>query len=116
MGAFTATVMGVHAADCLTDVLRGKAPHPLSFAYLAQGIALGRRDAIFFSIYPDDKAYPPYFTGRLGYWIRAFGVVYLRFLVRSERRPGFLFVLGKGRYTAAKRKAERQLAQVRQSG
>src|SRR2546428_8237647 len=63
MSAVTATIMGAHGADCLSAVLRGKTPRPLSFAYLGQGIALGRHNAIGFNNYPDDKPYPPYFTG-----------------------------------------------------
>jgi NADH dehydrogenase FAD-containing subunit len=70
MSAGTATIMGAHGADCLSATLSGKAPKPLSFAYLGQGIALGRHNAIGFNNYPDDKPFPPYFTGRLGYLIR----------------------------------------------
>ncbi len=70
MSAVTATIMGAHGADCLSAVLRGKAPRPLSFAYLGQGIALGRHNAIGFNNYPDDKPIPPYFTGWLGHLIR----------------------------------------------
>ncbi|HEY6406981.1 MAG TPA: FAD-dependent oxidoreductase, partial [Ktedonobacteraceae bacterium] len=65
MSAFTATIMGAHGADSLSAVLRGKAPKPLSFAYVGQGIALGRGNAIGFNNYPDDRPNPPYFTGWL---------------------------------------------------
>src|SRR5262249_48934128 len=34
MSALTAVIMGAHGADCLSAVLRGKQPKPLSFAYL----------------------------------------------------------------------------------
>jgi len=43
----------------------GKTPRPLNFAYIGQGIALGRHNAIGFNNYPDDKPNPPYFTGWL---------------------------------------------------
>lgn len=101
MSAFTAVIMGAHAADCLSAVLRAKPPKPLSFAYAGQGIALGHHDAIGFSNYPDDNPKPPYFTGRIGYEFREFFVRFLAALPLLERRwPGFFFWLGKGRYAA----------------
>ena len=78
MSAVTATIMGAHGADCLSAVLRGKSPRPFSFAYLGQGIALGRHNAIGFNNYPDDKPIPPYFTGWLGYQFREGFVRFLR--------------------------------------
>src|SRR5437588_86412 len=90
--------MGVHGADSLSAVLHGKAPRPFSFAYLGQGIALGRHNAIGFNNYPDDRPIPPYFTGWLGYQIREAFVRYLAAAPRFERRwPG------KRRYEAAQR-------------
>src|SRR5262249_28271388 len=70
MSAFTAAIMGAHGADCLSSILRGKRPKPLSFAYLGQGIALGQGNAIGFNNYPDDRPNVPYFTGWLGYQVR----------------------------------------------
>jgi NADH dehydrogenase FAD-containing subunit len=55
MSAFTAVVTGSHAADCLSDVLHGKTPQPLSFAYPGMCIALGQHEAIAFNIYPADE-------------------------------------------------------------
>src|SRR5438046_4263783 len=66
MSAFTASIMGAHGADCLSTILSGKMPKPLSFAYLAQAIALGQHNAIFFPLSPDDRPTPPYITGWLG--------------------------------------------------
>src|SRR2546421_2076646 len=107
MSAVTATIMGAHGADCLSAVLRGKTPRPLSFAYLGQGIALGRHNAIGFNNYPDDKPYPPYFTVRLGYLIRE---GFVRYLAAATQRPGIFVWLGKRRYENAQR---RQQAQAR---
>ena len=101
MSAVTATIMGAHGADCLSAILLGKVPRPLSFAYLGQGIALGRHDAIGFNNYPDDKPRPPYFTGWLGYQIRE---VFVRYLATAVQRPGIFVWLGKRRYEHAQRR------------
>ena len=103
MSAVTATSMGAHGADCLSAVLRGKTPRPLSFAYLGQGIALGRHNAIGFNNYPDDKPYPPYFTGLLGYLIRE---GFVRYLATATQRPGIFVWLGKRRYERAQRQQQ----------
>ena len=116
MSAVTATIMGAHGADSLSTVLRGKAPRPLSFAYLGQGIALGRHNAIGFNNYPDDKPVPPYFTGRLGYLIRE---GFVRYLAIATQRPGIFVWLGKRRYERAQRRqqarAEKKQMQPRQA-
>jgi NADH dehydrogenase FAD-containing subunit len=105
MSAFTATILGAHGADCLSAILRGRSPRPLSFAYLGQGVALGRGNAIGFNNYPDDRPHRPYFTGRLGYQTRE---LFVRFLAASpavERRwPGFFFWVGKRRYARMRRR------------
>ena len=104
MSAATATILGAHGADSLSAVLRGKTPEPLSFAYLGQGIALGRHNAIGFNNYPDDTPRPPYFTGWLGYQIRESFVRYLAAAPRFERRlPGLFVWPGKRRYERAQR-------------
>ena len=107
MSAVTATIMGAHGADSLSAVLLGKAPKPFSFAYLGQGIALGRHNAIGFNNYPDDKPVPPYFTGWLGYQVREIFVRYLAAAPRLERRwPGLFVWPGKGRYERALRRQQ----------
>jgi len=97
MSAFTATIMGAHGADCLSAVLRNKKPRTLSFVYVGQGIALGRRNAIGFNNYPDDKPNPPYFSGWLGYQIRE---GFVRLLAAAVQH-GTLVWLGKRRYESA---------------
>jgi NADH dehydrogenase FAD-containing subunit len=105
MAAFTAAIMGAHGADCLSAALRGKAPRPLSFAYLGQGIALGRHDAIGFSNYPDDTPNRPYVTGWLGVRIREWAVNQLATASWRERRwLGSFFWPGKRRYAATQRR------------
>ncbi|HMA33353.1 MAG TPA: FAD-dependent oxidoreductase [Chloroflexia bacterium] len=105
MSAATATIMGAHGADCLSAIVRGQTPRPLSFAYQGQCIALGRHDAIGFNNYPADIARRPYFTGRLGYAVRELVVRYLAATFSIERRrPGTFFWVGKGRYAAAQRR------------
>ena len=102
MSAVTATIMGAHGADCLSVVLRGKAPRPLSFAYLGQGIALGRHNAIGFNNYPDDKPIPPYFTGWLGYLIRE---GFVRLLATAVQHGAIVWP-GKGRYERAQHRQQ----------
>ena len=105
MSAVTAAIMGAHGADSLSAVLHGKTPRPFSFAYLGQGIALGRHNAIGFNNYPDDKPIPPYFTGWLGYQIREAFVRYLAAAPRFERRfPGLFVWPGKRRYEKAQQR------------
>src|SRR2546425_9759186 len=108
MSAFTASIMGAHGADCLSAILFGKMPKPLSFGYLAQAIALGRHHAIFFPLSPDDRPRPPYITGWLGALSREAAVGFVVTATMWQRRfPGLFVWLGKGRYEQAKR---RQLA------
>jgi NADH dehydrogenase FAD-containing subunit len=110
MAAVTAAIAGAHVAGRMSDALRGKTPKPFSFAYLGQGIALGHHNAIGFNNYPSDKPTPPYFTGRLGYEFRECFVRFLADLPGLEKRwPGFLIWPGKGRYAAAKRRAQPHL-------
>jgi NADH dehydrogenase len=104
MSAFTAGIMGAHGADCLSAILTGSTPKPISFAYLAQAIALGRHHAIFFSLSPDDRSRPPYITGWLGSLVRAAAVNFVVKATLVQRRfPGLFMWLGKGRYEQAQR-------------
>jgi NADH dehydrogenase FAD-containing subunit len=105
MSAVTATIMGAHGADSLSAVLHGKAPKPFSFAYLGQGIALGRHNAIGFNNYPDDKPNPPYFTGWLGYLIRE---GFVHYLAAATQRPGIFVWVGKRRYEHAQHQQQAQ--------
>jgi NADH dehydrogenase FAD-containing subunit len=99
MSAFTASIMGAHGADCLSAELAGKRPKPLSFAYVAQAIALGQHHAIFLPLSPDDKPRPPYITGRLGALMReAFVGFVVTATLAQQRFPGMFVWLGKGRY------------------
>jgi NADH dehydrogenase FAD-containing subunit len=106
MSAVTATIMAAHGADCVSAHLHGASPRPFSFAYVGQGIALGRNRAIGFNNYPDDQPNPPYFTGWLGYQIREWFVNFLATAPRREKHwLGSFFWIGKGRYAAAKRRS-----------
>jgi hypothetical protein len=112
MSAVTATIMGAHGADSLSATLLGKAPKPFSFAYLGQGIAIGRYNAIGFNNYPDDKPVPPYFIGWLGYQIREIFVRYLAAVPRLKRRwPGLFVWPGKGRYEHVQRREQAKVKQ-----
>jgi len=104
MSAYTAGIMGAHGADCLSAIFTGSTPTPLSFAYLAQAIALGRHDAIFLMLSPDDRPRPPYITGWLGSLTREAAVNFVVKSTLAQRRfPGLFTWLGKGRYEQAQR-------------
>jgi NADH dehydrogenase FAD-containing subunit len=105
MSAYTASIMGAHGADCLSAMLTGSTPKPLSFAYLAQAIALGRHDAIFFPLSPDDRPRPPYITGWVGALTREAAIRFVVAATLAQRRfPGLFVWLGKGRYEQAQRR------------
>jgi NADH:quinone reductase (non-electrogenic) len=92
MAAYTATITGAHAADCLYNTISGIQPKPLSFAYLGQGIALGRHDAVAFNNFPDDKSKWPMLTGEGAVYGREFFVNLLGDFPDIERRfPGLHF-------------------------
>src|SRR5512135_222823 len=92
MAALTAVITGAHAADCLSNAINGKPQKPLNFAYIGQGIALGRHEAVGFNNFPDDEPKEPIFTGRLGFYGREFFVDVLARLPDIERRlPGLHF-------------------------
>jgi NADH dehydrogenase FAD-containing subunit len=106
MSAYTALILGAHGADCVNAILRGRSPKPLSFAYVEQGIALGRGNAIGFGKSADDIPQPPYITGRLASGMRAFGLKFLAMSAAREKRwlGGYVWA-GMGRYARAQRRA-----------
>jgi hypothetical protein len=106
MSAVVAVIMGAAGADSLSATLLGRRPRPFSFAYLGQGIALGRGNAIGFNNYPEDVPVPPILTGWLGFQGRELFVRYLAVMARFERRRfTSLYWLGKGRYADQQRRA-----------
>lgn len=108
MSAFTASIMGAHAADCLSAELAGKTPKPLSFAYVGQAVALGQNNAIFFPLTPEDKPKHPYITGRSGAFTRE---VFVGFVVTAtlaqNRFPGMFTWAGTKRYEQQRQKRAR---------
>lgn len=99
MSAFTASIMGAHGADCLSAILSGKTPKPLSFSYVAQAVALGQNHALFLPLTPDDQLRPPYITGRPGAFTReAFVGFVVTATLAQDRFPGMFSWIGKGRY------------------
>jgi NADH dehydrogenase FAD-containing subunit len=59
MSAYTASIMGAHGADCVSAMLTGSTPKLLSFAYLAQAIALGQRHALFLTLSAKEERHDP---------------------------------------------------------
>ncbi|HEX2622777.1 MAG TPA: FAD-dependent oxidoreductase, partial [Phototrophicaceae bacterium] len=100
MSVFVAMVTGAHAADNLTCMLHGKAQQTFGFSFYGQAIALGRHNAIGFLTFPDDKPIGPLYTGRAGYYMRAFFVWFLHFSLTLEKHfPGSYSWGGKRRGT-----------------
>jgi NADH dehydrogenase FAD-containing subunit len=97
MAAYTATITGAAAADSLGHALNGKPQPPLNFAYLGQGIALGRHDAVGFNNFPDDQPNWPVFTGWLAVLGREFFIYLLGKYPEIEHRlPGLHFWPSRG--------------------
>jgi len=97
MAAYTATITGAHAADCLYNTIMNRPQKSLNFAYLGQGIALGRHDSVDFNNFPDDIPKWPTFTGEFGVIGREFFVNLLANLPTIERRlPGLHFWPSRG--------------------
>lgn len=98
MSLFVALVMGAHAADSLARILAGKSPKPLGYSTYGQGIALGRKNAVGFLTFPNDRRTGPMLTGKTGLFIRSFFVALIVVFLEVERRfPGFFFWFGRGR-------------------
>jgi NADH dehydrogenase len=102
MAAYTAAITGAHAADCLYNAIMNRPQKPLNFAYLGQGIALGRHDSVDFNNFPDDTPKWPTLTGEFGVVGREFFVNLLANLPAIEHRlPGLHFwpIRGMGKST-----------------
>ncbi len=103
MAAYTATITGAHAADCLYNAIIGASLKPLNFAYLGQGITLGRSEAVAFNNFPDDQPKWPILTGQVAIYGREFFVNLLADFPKIERRlPGLHFwpIRGKAKIEA----------------
>ncbi len=103
MAAYTATITGAHAADCLYNAIIGASLKPLNFAYLGQGITLGRSEAVAFNNFPDDQPKWPILTGQVAIYGREFFVNLLADFPKIERRlPGLRFwpIRGKAKIEA----------------
>lgn len=105
MSVFVALVNGAHIADSLARQIRGKDMRPFSFSWYGQGIALGKRAAVGFTSFPDDKPlFPLVFRGSVGHYFRAFFVWFVVFSLKIERYlPGFFYWFGKNRYMNAQK-------------
>lgn len=104
MSAYTASIMAAQGADSLNAILKGIKPKPLSFAYQAQAVALGRGAAIFLILSPEDRPTSTYMAGRFGAFIREALVRFVITVTMAQRRfPGLFTWPGTGRYEQAKR-------------
>ncbi|WP_067704331.1 NAD(P)/FAD-dependent oxidoreductase [Nocardia jejuensis] len=70
MGCATASPMAWQAADALVARLTGREVPEAPIGYSAQCISLGRRDAIFQKVTPEDRPTSSVLTGRFGAWVK----------------------------------------------
>jgi NADH dehydrogenase FAD-containing subunit len=70
MACATAMPMGCHAADTVLRTLRGQAPAPFGFAYMARCVSLGRRQAVVQLLDGDDRPRPTAIRGLPGAWVK----------------------------------------------
>lgn len=95
MSVMFAMTSGAHVAECLIDERSGRGLRRFAFWTYGQAIGLGN-EAFGFGNMAYDKAYPPYFTGRIGFQLRHFFVATLFRLLQWERHlPGLPFYLGR---------------------
>lgn len=95
MSVMFALTSGAHVADAILDDISGRVPRRFGFWTYGQAIGLGQ-SAVGFGNMRFDRAYPPYFTGRVGYHLRNFFVSILyKLLMLEARRPGLPFYLGR---------------------
>lgn len=95
MSVFFALTSGAHIADAIADEGAGKRKRPFGFWTYGQAYGLGRH-AIGYANFPHDRAFPPYYTGRIGFHLRVFFVWLLFAILCAERRwPGLPFYLGR---------------------
>jgi hypothetical protein len=86
-------------ADCSLVALK-----PAHSSRLLPATALGHRSAIYFTLFPDDQARPPYITGRLAAFARnVYGNYLITATLAQQRLPGLFAWPGKGRYERARR-------------
>lgn len=72
MGCATATPMAWQGADALAARLTGRKAQEAPIGYSAQCISLGRRDAVFQKVTPEDQPTTKVVTGRMGARIKEF--------------------------------------------
>ncbi|WP_069161274.1 NAD(P)/FAD-dependent oxidoreductase [Nocardia altamirensis] len=93
MGCATATPMAWQGADALAARLTGRKVPEAPIGYAAQCISLGRRDAIFQKVTPEDQPTSKVLTGRIAARVKelicasaAWSIYHPTFLLPSRRR------------------------------
>ncbi|MFG1790621.1 NAD(P)/FAD-dependent oxidoreductase [Nocardia sp. NPDC049149] len=93
MGCATATPMAWQGADALAARLTGRKVPEAPIGYAAQCISLGRRDAIFQKVTPEDQPTSKVLTGRIAARVKEFicasaawSIYHPTFLLPSRRR------------------------------
>jgi hypothetical protein len=85
-------MMGGHGADCVADVLRGRAPKPFGLSYVALGVSLGRRDGAWQFLHWDSDLPTRWIvTRRLANWMREFFVRFALWVIHAQRTAPWVF-------------------------
>ena len=95
MSVMYAMTSGAHVANTIIDEFAERTPRRFGFWTYGQAIGLGPA-AVGFGNMRYDRAYAPYFTGRVGFHIRHFFISMLfKLLLLEARLPGFPFNFGR---------------------
>jgi NADH dehydrogenase len=87
MGCATAMPMAAHGAECLLAAINGRTPRPFRFAYAAQFVSLGRRDALAQLVHFDDSPSSFVLTGLVAAWMKEMTFRFNMFSVRTGFYP-----------------------------
>lgn len=86
MACATALPMGLHAADNLSKLLRGKAEQPFGYGYVFRCISLGRRRGLVQFVDMDDTPQPRVITGVAGAFVKEMICRYTFASLRTQAR------------------------------
>jgi NADH dehydrogenase len=91
MACAVAMPMGVHVAEEITRLVRGRPREPFRFGFVMQCISLGRRDGLVQKVDAHDQPTPRIVRGRKARWIKEAVCRFTLWMIRVERRGVSLY-------------------------